>query len=238
MNQEVNIIERVLQAQQDIDAADALIRDYYPFIKSETAKNIGRIPVEGNDDELSIALMGFHEAIESYNHDKGAFFSFASLVIKRRIIDFLRQENQFVQQVSLDETYIADEKGGVEQISESDPVADKEALKWEIIGLSKELARLGITISEVAANCPKQEKTVESCREAVSYIMSDQKNIRELFETGKIPVNQIIKGTSVKKKTLERHRKYLVALAIIYFREYECMIAHLSEVFKTKKGGK
>lgn len=237
MNDETRIIDRVMEAQHDLDAADRLIREYLPFIKSETAKTIGRIPIEGKDDELSIALMGFHEAIEGYNHDKGAFLSFAALVIKRRIIDFLRQENRFKQSVSWEETVTNDEEGGMQRISGSETVVDREALKWEIGQLVKELSRFNITISEVAANCPKQDKSINNCRQVISYLINVPDQMKELLETGKLPVTQIINETSVKKKTLERHRKYLIALAVIYYRGYDGMVNHLSEVFKTKKGG-
>ncbi len=237
MNDENRIIDRVMEAQHDLDAADRLIREYLPFIRSETAKAIGRIPVEGKDDELSIALMGFHEAIESYNHDRGAFLTFASLVIKRRIIDFLRQENKFRKAVSWEETVTNEEEGGMKQISGSETVVDREALKWEIGQLVKELARFNITLSEVAANCPKQDKSINNCRQVISYLINVPDQMKDLLETGKLPVTQILNETSVKKKTLERHRKYLVALAIIYFRGYDGMISHISEVFKTQKGG-
>lgn len=238
MNDEVKIIDRVMVAQRDLDAADSLIREYLPFIKSETAKAIGRIPLEGKDDELSIALMGFHEAIESYNHDKGAFLSFASLVIKRRIIDFLRHENRFRNSVSLEESVVNEEDSGMQQTPASENVVDREGLKWEIEQLTKELAQYDITISEVAANCPKQSKSVNSCRAVITLLVNEPEQIKALLETGKLPVTYIMKETFVKKKTLERHRKYLVALAVIYSKGYEGMINHLTEVFKTQKGGK
>ena len=237
MNEEQNIINRVLYAQHNIDEADALIRDYFPFIKSETAKIMGRIPVEGKDDELSIALMGFHEAIESYEQGKGAFLKFAALVIKRRIIDFIRHENQSVQQVSLENT-VLEEINNTEYKYDEDNIVDREAVKWEIVQLTNKLGNIGITISDVASDCPKYEKAITGCRQVVEYLIDRPEQMEILLETGKLPIRQIIEETKVKKKTIEKHRKYLVALAIIYYEKYECMTAHMSEVFKTKKGGK
>lgn len=237
MGDEVRIVDRVMEAQHDLDAADSLIREYLPFIKSETAKAIGRIPIEGKDDELSIALMAFHEAIEGYDHGKGAFLSFASLVIKRRIIDFLRHENKFKNSVSWEETMDNEEDGGMRQSAGSETVVDRESLKWEITQLVNELVPFGITLSDVAANCPKQDKSVNSCRQVITYLINEPDQMESLLETGKLPVTDIMKETSVKKKTLERHRKYLVAIAVIYYRRYDGMINHLTEVFKTQKGG-
>lgn len=238
MNGEHNIIGRILEAQHNIDEADNLIRDYFPFIKHETAKAIGRIPIEGKDDELSIALMGFHEAIEEYKTDKGAFLNFAAVVMRRRIFDFLRRENQTKSNVSWELLETDDKQCNIKQTTVEDSVEDSAAMKWEIIQLTKELNRLGITISDVADNCPRYEKAITGCRQAVNYLIDNPRYLSEVIESGKLPVNIITEATSVKRKTLERHRKYLIALAVIYFKKYDCMIEYLTGVFNLKKGGK
>ena len=238
MDQEQNIIKRVLIAQHNIDEADSLIRDYFPFIKSEAAKTIGRIPVEGKDDELSIALMGFHEAIEAYNQEKGTFLKFAALVIKRRIIDFLRQDIQDIPYVSWEETVKTDESCDMKHLSGKDSVSDTAALKWEIVQLTKELNNLGISISEVESDCPKYEKAIVNCRRIIKYLTGQPDKIETILETGKLPITEIVHGTSVKKKTIQKYRKYLIALTVIYHKRYDCLIEHLDEVFRIEKGGK
>ena len=64
MKEEHRIVEQVNAARKDRAAADSLIREYMPFIKSETARFMGRPPVEGEDDELSIAMLAFYEAAQ------------------------------------------------------------------------------------------------------------------------------------------------------------------------------
>ena len=243
MDQESNIIERILTAQHNIDEADSLIRDYFPFIKSETAKVLGRIPVEGKDDELSIALMGFHEAIESYNQEKGAFLSFASLVIKRRIIDFVRRENMHLENqdgehVSWEDAVKREEEKDMKHNPHDDTVSELVSLKWEIGRFAEDLKHLGITVTEVASNSPKYEKVITGCHRVIKYLVSHPEKMEVMIETGKLPVTEIIQDTSIKKKTLEKHRKYLMALAIIYYKKYDCLIEHLAEVFRIEKGGK
>ena len=88
------MLEQVFAAQQDAWAADQLVRAYLPFIRSETAKFIHRIPQEGIDDELSIAMFAFHEAVMAYQKDRGSFVSFASLIIRNRLIDFQRRRRK------------------------------------------------------------------------------------------------------------------------------------------------
>ena len=44
------LISRVVTAKTDSEAADSLIADYMPFIRSETAKFLKRQPVQEDDD--------------------------------------------------------------------------------------------------------------------------------------------------------------------------------------------
>ena len=57
MQDEHELIQQVYAAKEDMEAADRLIGSYMPFIKSETAKFLKRPPMEGHDDELSIAMI-------------------------------------------------------------------------------------------------------------------------------------------------------------------------------------
>ena len=57
----------------------------------------------------------------------------------------------------------------------------------------------------------------------------------ELLETKRLPLGKLSDGSGVERKTLERHRKYLVALLLIYTNGYEIIRGHLAQVLK---GGK
>ena len=79
MNDEHKIIQQVYAAKEDMEAADRLIGAYMPFIKAETAKFLKRPPMEGHDDELSIAMIAFHEAIRGYSRSRGAFLKISTV---------------------------------------------------------------------------------------------------------------------------------------------------------------
>lgn len=91
MRSEHQIVMSVYEAKDDMQKADDLIRDYIPFIRSEASKCISRFCTE-QDDEFSIAMIAFHEAILCYEHDRGAFLSYAATLIRNRIIDFQRKK--------------------------------------------------------------------------------------------------------------------------------------------------
>ena len=87
------IMTQVYQAKKDNVAADELIAAYMPFIKSETSKFINR-PPDQSDDELSIAMFAFYEAIRDYSRFRGSFLKFAAMKIKNRLIDHYRKEKR------------------------------------------------------------------------------------------------------------------------------------------------
>ena len=101
MHEEMGILEQVNLAKESVQAADRLIGDYLPFIRSETAKFLKRPPRE-EDDELSIAMIAFHEAIGGYQPRRGSFLKYAALLIRSRLIDYERKERRHRGHLSLD----------------------------------------------------------------------------------------------------------------------------------------
>ena len=94
MRNEHQIIRAVYAAKEDLQKADDLIRDYIPFIRSEASKCISRLCTE-QDDEYSIAMIAFHEAILGYERGRGAFLSYASMLIRSRTMMTMRMMIDF-----------------------------------------------------------------------------------------------------------------------------------------------
>ena len=67
------------------------IEQSMPFIIKTTSSFLGRYVCTDNDEEFSIALIAFNEAIEKYNEDRGNFWAFAKLVIESRLKNNLRK---------------------------------------------------------------------------------------------------------------------------------------------------
>ena len=234
----------VSKAKSDSQCEDTLIRQYMPFIKSETAKFLHRIPQEGQDDELSIALFAFHEAITSYQEQKGAFLPYASKLIHSRLIDYYRREKRHQQVVPLDETRDDedDELPIIETVGVSyDNVAEhsaKSAAKQEIEDFALTLARYDISITDVADNCPRQERTLEACRQVLTTARTHSRLIDMLTDTGKLPVKELADASGVERKTIERHRRYIVAMLLAYTNGFDIIRGHLNQVFAARGGRK
>ena len=103
MQNEHQIIKMVYAAKEDLQKASDLIQMYIPFILSETSKFLSRTCTD-QDDEFSIAMMAFHEAIMGYSKSRGAFLHYTSMLIHNRLIDYQRKESRHRGQVSLDAT--------------------------------------------------------------------------------------------------------------------------------------
>ena len=127
MNDEHKIVQQVYAAKEDTRAADLLISTYLPFIKTETAKFLKRPPEEGRDDELSVAMLAFHEAISGYTRGRGGFLKYAALLIKSRLIDYARKEQRHNRIVSLDAPV------GEDETPMGDTIADKYSLEDDVI---------------------------------------------------------------------------------------------------------
>ncbi len=228
------IITRVYQAKEDSQAADALIADYMPFIKSETSKFLKRQP-EPSDDELSIAMLAFYEAVCGYSRLRGAFLHFAAMQIKNRLIDYYRKEKRAKGQISLDSA--ADPDGQTELIDtlqdEHDDYAElemREATAQEIEELTAQMKEFGVAVTDIAENSPKQQRTLEICQAAVHYARHHPEVLEDFLRTKRVPLAKLAEGAAVERKTLERHRRYLVAVLLICTNGYEILRGHIMQV--------
>lgn len=57
----------------DEGARNQLIDDFTPFILKVASQAAGRYLNLGQDEEISVALLAFNEAISAYNEKKGPF---------------------------------------------------------------------------------------------------------------------------------------------------------------------
>ena len=166
------IVKKVYDAKSDMQIADELIKEYMPFIKSETSKFLHRVPTY-DDDELSISMIAFHEAIRSYSRTRGSFLKYASVIIKNRLIDYARKEQKQSGVLSI-EMLGEERETSVENNmpDEKDEIAEyemRDATKFEIVELVRQMEPFGVSLSDVADNCPKQQKTIKACADAIEY---------------------------------------------------------------------
>ncbi|MEG2959684.1 MAG: hypothetical protein RR828_08110, partial [Oscillospiraceae bacterium] len=77
----LSLDQRVAEAMGNPMLQEELLREYKPFIL-KCASDCCKRYVTDSDDEWSIALGAFHEALQKYSPKDGAFLAFGKLVIR------------------------------------------------------------------------------------------------------------------------------------------------------------
>lgn len=219
-----SINQRIDEIRDDTQQINRFVEEYKPFIASCAEKVAGRFLNYGSDDELSIAMLAFVEAINSFNQSKGSFFSFSRNVIKRRIIDYYRKEKRHDIVVSLN-MYI-DEKGEDFDLSTNEAIrqhSEKELSQirgLEMKSLAKELESWNITFSDLTRISPKHKSTRDKCMQIVGFILFKSDILNQIVTKRYLPVAELEKETQLPRKLVERFRKYIIALVIIETGDY------------------
>lgn len=238
MRNEHQLIAAVRAAKTDADKADDLIRAYIPFIRSEAAKFMSRLCTD-QDDEFSVAMMAFYEAIMGYERTRGAFLSYAAMLIRSRLIDYHRKEARHQGHLSLyEENQEDDDRMLLDTVADSrdhfEESATRDATRQEIEELASVMTTFGVSFSDVADNCPRQSRTLAACANAIRYGAENPDLLEELLRSKKLPLTQLASGSGAERKTLERHRKYILAMLLVQTNGYEIIRGHLRHVLAGK----
>lgn len=222
----MDLSERVLLCKNDSGELNSLITEYRPFIAKVVQKQVNRFVEYGRDDELSIGLIAFEEAVKSFKQDRGSFLSFAEGVIKRRLIDYFRKESRHSNVTPISSFYSDDEDRELDvteqkSIESFNYSQEREYRQYEIEDIKKELMEWGISFFELLAVSPKHTETKKLYREIVEIVQNNQ-TLLELIKIRKVyPVSEIVKVAGIHRKTIERARKYVIAMIIILTGEYK-----------------
>lgn len=214
---------------------EKLIRRYSPFVLKTTSKTCGRFVYMGQDDEVSIGLMAFNEAIDCFDDKKNmSFLSFAETVIKRRLIDYFRKEQNNSKNIPLSSfeeegeednegtLYYIEAKQSHEAYQQNSLAAER---KEEILIYNKKLKEFGLTFAELVRISPKHEDARLRAIEVAQIISRDQELREYLTKRKELPLKSIEKRVGISRKTLERQRKYIIAITLILINDF----THLRE---------
>ena len=185
-------------------------------------------------------MIAFHEAKLGYERERGAFLNYASMLIRSRIIDYQRKEARHRGTISLHEETGEDERTLMDELADEkdyyESSANLEATKQEIEELAATIAQYGVSFSDIADNSPKQGRTLEACAQAISYGAQNKEILDKLTKTKKLPLAELVRGSGVERKTLERHRKYILVMLLLHTNGYEIIRGYLRNKI-VRKGG-
>jgi len=222
----------LLVQQGSEDAREGLIKKYLPFILKVTARTCKRFVYLEDDDEVSIALMAFNEALNKYNaNQKTSFFTFAEMVIRNRLIDYFRQVKQGTRDIPWSSLLCEEDKQ-----ESSTTTLDKltwqkaveahyeqeiaEMRRDEIREYSEKLEEFGIEFKDLVKESPKHQDARMSAYQVAKLICEKGSYLDHLLKTKTLPLKTLGNEVQVSRKTLERRRKYIIALVIIIWGEF------------------
>ncbi|NPV92353.1 MAG: sigma-70 family RNA polymerase sigma factor [Firmicutes bacterium] len=209
------------------EAREQLLAQYKPFVLRQAISIANRHLQWDVDDELSVAWLGFNESIDAFEPSrKVPFPSFARLVIKSRLYDYWRQEQrQKRDQVLLSSdpaensiSYSIESRAAWEDYLEKELARERAE---EISRLSQILAQYDIKFRELVSASPKHRETRLMCQQAALKLAGDPSLLSHLLEKKRLPLKELALSYQLNRKTLERGRKYIIAVSIILHHQDE-----------------
>lgn len=128
------------------ECENRFIEEHFPFIIKSISKVTKRYVSIENDEEFSIGVLAFHEAMQKHSEEKGPFLPFANLVISSRIKNYLLKENKHRLNPSLESL----KEDGIDFSEEIiNPIEDKNHLKEEIENLKVYMNEFGFDFEDL-----------------------------------------------------------------------------------------
>lgn len=220
--------------QGDDVARENIIANHQVFVKQIVSKNLGVYEDIDARDEYAVGLIAFNEAVDSYKPGLLSFRSFAARVIKLRLIDYVRSQKKHRNQV----LYIDDVAQGNIPEPSSDP-RENIHTKMEMETFVSKLARFGISMADLIKETPKHSDSKQLCIRVAWMVNSDQELKDHFTRYNTLPTKKLISRLNLNIKTIERHRKYIIAICLILLSDLDDMKAYITDLYKGgKKNGR
>lgn len=202
--------------QISIENLDILIERHMAFIIRTISSLTGRYVAVENDEEFSIALSAFAEAVEKYDEERGSFLGFAKLVIESRLKSYFARENARPREASLEELY----EQGRDFPDEGDGGESGDNLRDEVLLYREELSLFGLTLETLADEAPKHRDTRENAIGIAKKAGNDPPTVEITYQKRRLPVRAVARVAQVTEKVVKRSKSFILAAMIIFVKEY------------------
>ncbi|KAB2337286.1 RNA polymerase sigma factor SigI [Cytobacillus depressus] len=234
MEETVHLIQ-----QGDTKLQNELIRSYKPFI-AKTVSSVCKRYIHESDDEFSIGLIAFNEAIQKYSPEKGSsLISFSEVIIKRRVIDYIRtqakHQNFKIDYSSTDNDEDQNNASIENELSIDDfkRKTDEELRREEILQFNEVLGQYDLSFSDLVQQSPKHADARKNAMNVAKLIADNEELKQILLEKKRLPIKQIENSVSISRKTIERNRKYIIAMSLILIGDYVYLRDYIKGVLET-----
>ncbi|MEX2460517.1 MAG: RNA polymerase sigma-I factor [Paenibacillaceae bacterium] len=226
--------------QGDLHMRNQFITDYQPYVAKVVSRFCKRYIDPAVDDEFSIGLSAFNEAISQFSSKGGSsFLGFAETVIRRRLIDLVRKEQRHNQQVPFSSFDTEDDEQNIinpietqQAVDGYEKQAEIEARKSEISELNAALSEFGIRFMDLVEASPSHADSREALFRIGKLLAEKVEWMQVLLIKRTLPIKELLNEVQVSRKTLERNRKFIIAVALIHYGSYPflCEYLHSSNI--------
>lgn len=234
LHKTLELEDKVLLVQEgDETLRSEILKEYQPFVKKVTSKVCNQY-IDESMDEYSVGLCALNEAMDQYNPYQGSkFLSFANMVIRRRVIDHIRREQRqkrlffFVQEDNdeqrMEESYL-EQQIALDHYRNHLQIEDRVSEIQEYRELLKEY---GITFEVLSKQCPKHVDARENAKNIARIIVENEEFSAHLQEKKQLPIKSLLTKVTCSRKTIERNRKYIIAVALIYLGGFTALKSYI-----------
>ena len=223
------LTERVYMAKAANAELERLVEDYMPFIRRTAGDAV--IPDMEYDDKMSLAMLTFVNCVKQYDKHKGNFTGFAAVCIRNRLIDEgrrqMRHAGRIIPLFGDEDDSAAETPEDKAAVAAYNQERERERLLEEIEAVAGQLSVFGISFGELPKICPKQERARKQCVNIGRCVATNNIMREALFKHRRLMQSSLASQFGISEKTVEKHRKYIIAVAVIYTGDYPCIRAFL-----------
>ncbi len=209
------------EAKMDSLSREIFIKEHIPFVIYTVSSVTGRYISTENDLEYSVGLEALDNAIDAYDGSSSKFETFATTVIKNRVIDFLRKENRKGYQLS--------ESDVMDAIMDDSESID---MRMEIAEFTEHLKAFELTFDDLADISPKHEDSRKRAIRLGMRISENETFMAYIYKELKLPVSKIVKVLKESRRFIYLHNKYIIAIAVIFDKDYSIIKEWISDVIR------
>ncbi len=220
---------------QRIQSGDEGMREQFlessiPFIKRAVRHFTHSFYVE-QEDEFGIALEAYNQAIDHFKTEGAVPFEpYALLLIKHRLLDWIRRQKYERHNLSLNE------QDHTEGLTLEDRLADprSEIIQQDleftdsIAQLEIQLHGFGMSLSNLADHFPKHQDSRRLCIRLARQLSADQDLFEHLMQSHRLPCVELSHRCEIPLKTIEKHRSSIILLTLLMRSELQIINAYIS----------
>lgn len=178
------------------------IKSYRPFI-IKTISNLKHSYVDiDNDEEYSIALSAFLEALNKYKPEKGSFIGFARLVIESRLKSYFIKVSK-LKHLDIEDMQIAD-------------IGPNQNLVDDIKAFEQALLEFGIDFEILISASPKHNDTRQNAISLGYKTSQVPAFVKHIYEKKRLPITLISNAFSATVKVIKKSKLFILSVVIIY----------------------